>query len=385
MHGQYRFRGVVLALVVIAIGGPARAQQPPEVPPRAMRDLDHASYVELARQWQAYIDEHGETADALVNLGMAYDYTEEKEAALKAARRAAALAPDGAKSLMFLGKMLMIWTDNPDSAITVLERCRHLHPDYGYGLTMLATAYLRGGYLDKADEAFKTIHQRGVISRPLQDYGYNMLAGLPQGAVLLTNGDNDTYPPLALQSGLDLRRDVVVLNISLLNLPAYGEAQFKRHPKIRTDVDIAHHEVRMVDGKPTLLSWAIIRALVAQAKAPVYIAASVPEEQYGDKLPDVIEGINWRATGKGLAPEAAARLFLDTYRLDSATDWTIPWSLAPNEAKLISNDVSAMIKTAKQKGVDRETRSQVLDRAAAIAKFHHLTQWITQIDEMRKQ
>ncbi len=250
---------------------------------------------------------------------------------------------------------------------------------------MLASAYLRAGKLELADQVYKTVHERSVISRPLQDYGYNMLIGLPPGAVLITSGDNDTFAPLALQAGMDLRRDAVVLNLSLLNVPAYVQAEFARHPDLRPAVDVEHHELKMVDGQPTVLSLAILRALIAEQKASVHIAASVPEDVFGYKRPDQIEGMNFRASGKGLAPEAAARLFLDTYRLDSATDWTVPWSLAPGEAQLIGNDVVAMIRTARQMGVQKATRSQILDRAMAIAGFHDLTHWVWEIDKMRSE
>jgi tetratricopeptide (TPR) repeat protein len=370
------------ALFLALAPGSAQAQPQP-VPPMSVRSLDHASYVDLAKQWQAYVEAHGETADALVNLGMAYDYAGERAPAMAAARRAVALAPESARPLAFLGKMLTVYADNPDTAIAVLEHCRLVDPDYGYGLTMLAGAYLRKGALDNADAVFKIVHERQVISRPLQDYAYNMLVGLPSRSVLVTAGDNDTFAPLALQAGMKLRQDVIVLNVSLLNVPAYAEAEFQRHPEIRPRVDIASHVVQMVDGKPSLLSIALLEALVDEDRAPVYFAVSVDEDYHGFRRPDRIEGINMRATGEGLPAEAAARLFLDKYRLDSATDWNQPWSLAPNEKKLICNYVPAMIKTAELKGVKTETRRALLDRAEAIARFHELRPWLEKLEQMR--
>lgn len=371
------------ALALLAAG--AALAQPQEVPPRSVRGLDRASYVSLARQWRAWIDEHGETPSALVNLGMAYEYTDEKEAATKAARRAVALGPDDARALTFLGKMLMVFADSPDSAVTILEHCRAIAPDYGYGLTMLASLYLRRGELDRADGVFRDVFERRVYAAPLQDYAYNMLIGLPEGAVLLTNGDNDTFPVLALQAGKGLRPDVIVLNYSLLELPAYAEAEFARHPGITPDYDVAGHRVRMVDGKPTLLSTALVKRLIAEGKAPVYIAASVPSDRYDFAPQARIEGINLRASGKGLEPEAAARLFLDAYRLDSATDWSQPWDLAPSQAKLMGNYVAAMAWTVQEKGVSKDVRDRLLDRAEAIADFHGFTAMAYTVAELRKR
>ncbi len=380
-----RTRVSTVLIAAAALSAAAALAQPPEVPPKADRGLDQPTYVALAQQWQGWIEDHGPSSRALANLAMAYEYSDEQDAALRTARKAVDLGPDDPKALVILGKLLTIYADAPDSALTLLQHSREVAPDYGYGLTMLATAYLRRGDLEDADAAFKTIFARRVLSQPMQDYGYNMLIGLPKNAVLITAGDNDTYAPLALQAGMDLRPDVLVLNLSLLNLKEYAEAAFARRPELRPDVDIEHHVIRMVDGHPALLSTALIEHLIAEGKAPVYLAVTVPEDYQGFAPETVMEGLNRRASGKGLAPEAAARLFLGAYRLDSATDWNQPWSLAPSQTRMMANYVAAMAKAAQQKGVDKGTRTQLLDRAEAIARYHELTAMLGNVERLRKR
>ncbi|MBK7692690.1 MAG: hypothetical protein IPJ31_16815 [Bacteroidetes bacterium] len=68
--------------------------------------------------------------------------------------------------------------------------------------------------------------ETGQMSPGLLYYNYNTLIGLEKNAILVTSGDNDTYPVWALQAK-GIRRDVKVINRYLISLKAYREKMFK--------------------------------------------------------------------------------------------------------------------------------------------------------------
>lgn len=63
----------------------------------------------------------------------------------------------------------------------------------------------------------------GFLTDTLMAYNRWMLRHLPENAFLLTNGDWDTYPAVALQELDGFRPDVAIVNRSLLNLPWYAK------------------------------------------------------------------------------------------------------------------------------------------------------------------
>jgi tetratricopeptide (TPR) repeat protein len=343
--------------------------QPQNVPRLTERSLDPASYVELAKEWKAYMEKNGESAHGLVNLGLAHEYSGEMEAALIAGRRAVEIAPDHPEALAYLGKLLSKHEGDADSALEYLLRCREIAPDYEYALITIAVIHDKRGQWTESRETYKTIFDQKVLARPLQDFGYNMLVGLPKGAVLVTNGDNDTFAPLALQAGMELRPDVAVVNRHLLNLEEFVDGLFERYPGIKPQGEIEPEE-------DLSLADTLLERMIEDPDIKVYFASTVPISNLGFSPELTEEGLNLRSTTTGLDADQSARLFLDTYRLDSATDWTIAWDLTPALARMMSNYVSSMVRIAMDDALSAGTKRELLDKAMEIAQFHDLTRLI---------
>ncbi len=63
-----------------------------------------------------------------------------------------------------------------------------------------------------------------------EDFATNLLSGLPPRAILFTAGDNDTWPPMYVQTVGHVRPDVQIVNLSLTNTNWYMDEIVRNDP-----------------------------------------------------------------------------------------------------------------------------------------------------------
>lgn len=136
------------------------------------------------------------------------------------------------------------------------------------------------GNEDKLKEFCTKLYNSEDIAPWLLNYNYNVLMSTKENAILITNGDNDTYPIWVLQNAKNIRKDVTLLNISLLPEESY----FKNSMKL-TGLKIEYEEIKEKSKQRSSADPSNFRALFLQEfvntlikqypETPLYFALTV--------------------------------------------------------------------------------------------------------------
>jgi hypothetical protein len=205
---------------------------------------------------------------------------------------------------------------------------------------------------------FEHDHSRFWIAH---NYAYNMLAPLAPNAVVMTNGDNDTFPLWYIQEVEGFRKDVRVVNMSLLNTPWYILQLKNQEPKVPFTMSDRQIEqlYPYLDEKGEVV-WvkdlAVKDMIVAnQWRKPIYLAVTVPE-QMGLEKQLTLEGLAYRVspepTRKEIDLETTIRNLYQVFRYDGLLDKNRNFDASvykdDNAMKLVQNYSAAHVQVAYQ-------------------------------------
>ncbi|MBD3237828.1 MAG: hypothetical protein GF330_14085 [Candidatus Eisenbacteria bacterium] len=385
--------GILLGGVLLAGGAPAAVeapQRPPEILSWRHQVLSHERYEELAERWAAFTEAHPRDPAAWVHWGHALRYAGEDEAANQKYTRAFEIDSTEIVALEAYASMqaTRIGPDQPEELArthTRLLRAVAEHPNYARSYYALFITSLMLGDVRQAEECLRRMVTTGDMPRPLFDHGYNMIAGAPLEAIIFTNGDNDTYPPLAVQAVTGVRPDVSIVNLSLLNTKWYIRYLRERGlPIALRDAEIAG----LKHAKDNLIGAQMQRHIFDQLARsgwprPLFYAATVYEANRILPVRLVIEGLGLRVVptedeaGKDLQDDfvRTRRLFDTVYRIDGFTDPLVNWEresalwvLGSNYATLLERLGMALLAGSPAEA------APYLYRAVALLSFHNRLQ-----------
>ncbi len=134
-------------------------------------------------------------------------------------------------------------------------------------------------------ENIKTVAQNWFasndISPGLYTWCYNMLQCVEDDAILITVGDNDTYPAWILQEAKGVKPQVSIINASLITYDAYREKYFKELGIPPYDIDTSAHK------NWNEISSALIQHIKKHTTRPFYFAISAQKHLYDSFESDV--------------------------------------------------------------------------------------------------
>jgi tetratricopeptide (TPR) repeat protein len=388
----------ILAMLVplFAIGPTARAATTPEhVVSIRQSVLSRERYLQLRDEWKAYTDSHPRDALGWAQLARVSSYVGTPcEEYVGYAERAVQLDPESAEACAILGRYR--WQtycssqpQRPDEAMRLLEHALKLDPRLDDPHYILWTMLMSQDKPAEANAHLRTLLDHGRMPEPLVDFGYNLLAGLEPNAILLTNGDNDTYPLIGLQNARNVRPDVAVVNLSMLNLEWYRR-------QLRDGVNEVPVPL-LKQSKGNTQPWAqsdeavkgLIKSMARDGwRRPLYASVTVAnvQERVSNELS--LEGLVYRVqpgsgTASGVDVLRMERNFDDVYRLQSAKSLSVDWDERSAVRMLLNNYGAAMLRLAPAlaDGGRLDEGRKRIEWMLDMAHFHkqdpaRLTEWI---------
>ncbi len=157
------------------------------------------------------------------------------------------------------------------------------------------------------------------------DYAYNMLMSLEDDAIIFTNGDNDTFPLWYLQEVEEIRRDVRVVNLSLLNTSWYV-----RQLKNQASRESAPLPISMSDSQIDNLT--VVRWDPREVELPVELDRIQQQSELFLPMEDssiIMSPMRWRLEGRPYNEQfnilyAADQAALDIIATNARRAWERP-------------------------------------------------------------
>ncbi|TMQ59708.1 MAG: DUF2723 domain-containing protein [Candidatus Eisenbacteria bacterium] len=262
---------------------------------------------------------------------------------------------------------------------------------YRAGVALGAAALIGISLLPMKEGWYEHDRSRFYIAH---DYAYNMLTPLEPGAIVMTNGDNDTFPLWYIQEVEHVRRDVRVVNLSLLNTPWYIKQLRDQEPRVPFSFTNAQLDALQPyqEEKSGRIIWVKDQAVTDMVRAnqwkrPVYLAVTVPEQLGFDKHL-MLEGLVFRIYPKEVGEHSvdAGKTLNNLYHvfryvglLDKNRNYDSTVYKDDNAYKLVQNYSAAHVQVAyemQKAGQGKDAISLLRDAVKMTPDFPGLLEYL---------
>ena len=268
---------------------------------------DHppAYYTQRAEEWRAYTSNPCAEEDAWFHYYKFAQYAnrfDHKEYDLDAIVEEAA-ATGMSETGFTLPYLKFANNKDPDTRYEQLLKAHKAEPENPAAYTGLIAHFELTWQRTKRDQLLTKLQELKPLPKGLLEYNYNQLESTEENAVLITNGDADTFPSWFLQAAYKHRPNVRIINWALLwNFPAY-----RKHIAGDLDADIEDVE------NPTEMMDAIHKT-----GRPVYLAMTIDANQFGEHRKDWLF-----VTGLAMRYERPGYKNLDFVKTAYNTKWRL--------------------------------------------------------------
>lgn len=239
-----------------------------------------------------------------------------------------------------------------------LTRCT----DCGQILEDLAMARELRSDRDAADSLWQRLYDSATLAPALLDYNHNLLHSVAADGILITGGDNDTFPAWMLQRACHVRPDVLILNLYL----ADADRQYLHRSLQGHGVQANAMQLSSLPTENRAAFLAELAALIGSTAAatPLYVALTVDAHSRQAVAQDLqLTGLAARINAPGAAVSAGElRVNLTRhFRLDALQrDWYAEThvSTRPVVRRLNGNYAYGMLALAQQLDTDQPAAAQ---------------------------
>lgn len=275
-------------------------------------------------------------ADILAWMAEVYRRTDRHDDAIRTAARSLSL--DSCNGLAHFvaaeTSRLRHWEPRSDSVWYHLNRAIQCDTTDGSAwMSFWNEAVLRGD-IPAMQLSVRRLYETGFLTPAMLAYSRWVLKALPNSAILITNGDMDTYPLLAIQEVEGLRNDVVVAERGLLNTEQFLR-YIRDYRHVTVPIPTAQLEslfrARATGDKTISVMDTVFRSWLAQrdtdlSAQPITISVTVDSAFYAQATNRLINAgsfLIWqRESTQQSVDTAALRRAISSIRI---SDFSGPW------------------------------------------------------------